>query len=157
MKNIYSLMMLIVSFCINSAMYAQNTKEDSDLTSALKDLNISAKANLKVFKKDLSIEFNMPEEKIDQLMTNKNMQPADVYMTLQVAKQSGKKVDDVADSFEKNKGKGWGAIAKEMGIKPGSKEFHALKDGAKGKSKKMKDDKNKGKGNGKGNGKGKGK
>jgi hypothetical protein len=57
----------------------------------------------------------------------------------------------VVDVYKKNRGKGWGVIAKSLGIKPGSPEFHALKRG---------DDlythKEKGKGKG-GKGKGKGK
>jgi hypothetical protein len=31
--------------------------------------------------------------------------------------------------YKQSKGKGWGVIAKELGIKPGSPEFHALKRG----------------------------
>jgi len=41
--------------------------------------------------------------------------------------------------YQIHQGKGWGAIPKSLGIKPGSKEFHALKkgdlDGGKGKGK----------------------
>lgn len=36
--------------------------------------------------------------------------------------------DTCIDHFGRYKAKGWGAIAKELGIKPGSKEFKALKD-----------------------------
>ena len=41
---------------------------------------------------------------------------------------SGKPVATVVDVYRKNKAKGWGFVAKELGIKPGSKEFKALKD-----------------------------
>ena len=65
----------------------------------------------------------------------------------------GSNIDDVIISYKKNKEKGWGVIAKEMGIKPGSPEFHALK----GKTKTRKDKgKSEGKGKGNGNSKGKG-
>ncbi|HEX9934232.1 MAG TPA: hypothetical protein VGB38_03460, partial [bacterium] len=33
----------------------------------------------------------------------------------------------VMDEYKSGKGKGWGVIAKSLGIKPGSDEFHALK------------------------------
>jgi transketolase len=36
-------------------------------------------------------------------------------------------VYDVYSCYNKNKGKGWGVIAKEMGIKPGSDQFKRLK------------------------------
>jgi hypothetical protein len=138
---------------------------DNELDTALVSINNSAKKNLKDFILDLSKTFNHPLEKLEKMINDYKMEPADAYMTMQVSKQSGKKVEEIAESFSKNRDKGWGVIAKEMGIKPGSKEFHALKDGAKGKDKKMKeekgnqkDDKEKGgKGNGKGNnGKGSG-
>ena len=35
----------------------------------------------------------------------------------------------VKNTYQAHKGKGWGVIAKELGIKPGSREFHALKNG----------------------------
>lgn len=41
----------------------------------------------------------------------------------------GKPVETVYVTYQKNQKKGWGAIAKELGIKPGSKEFHQLKNG----------------------------
>jgi len=31
--------------------------------------------------------------------------------------------------YKSDKGQGWGALAKSLGIKPGSREFHALKRG----------------------------
>ena len=48
-------------------------------------------------------------------------------MAFKLSEMSGKPVPDVVDAYDKNKSKGWGALAKELGIKPGSKEFHALK------------------------------
>jgi hypothetical protein len=38
-------------------------------------------------------------------------------------------MDYVIDQYRSDKGKGWGVLAKTLGIKPGSREFHALKDG----------------------------
>ena len=36
--------------------------------------------------------------------------------------------DEVLGEYKENNGKGWGVIAKNLGIKPGSREFHELKD-----------------------------
>ena len=77
--------------------------------------------------------------------------PGDVYMSFQTAEVIGQPVQTVADAYSKNKGKGWGQIAKDLGIKPGSAEFHAMKNKMKGKKDKGE------KGNGKGKGKGKNK
>jgi hypothetical protein len=53
------------------------------------------------------------------------MAPADVYMAPAVAKISGKPVVEVVQNYKSNNGKGWGVIAKNLGIKPGLKEFKA--------------------------------
>lgn len=140
---------------------AQNTinfsakSGDAELDISLADLNAKAKLDLSVFKKDMSVSFGITEGKLDKFLVT--MQPADVFMSLQIGKLVSKPVDEVVKSYEKNKSKGWGVIAKEMGIKPGSKEFHELKGNAKAKGHGKPDGKGNGGGNGKGNGKGKGK
>ncbi|HYG52991.1 MAG TPA: hypothetical protein VD905_18960 [Flavobacteriales bacterium] len=133
---------------------------DTELDASLSNINAQAKLDLTLFKKDMSVSFGITSGKLDKLLLT--MQPADVYMSLEIGKIVSKPVDIVVASYEKNKSKGWGVIAKEMGIKPGSKEFHALKGKAKDKGnkdgKKDKADKSSasnGKGNGNGNGKGK--
>ncbi|MBZ0158490.1 MAG: hypothetical protein K8I29_20015 [Alphaproteobacteria bacterium] len=85
--------------------------------------------------------------------------PADAYLCLRLAELADRPVELVIREYKANKGRGWGVIAKRLGIKPGSREFHALKentldrgldDHGKGKSKKKDDDGGKGKGKGKG-------
>ncbi len=48
-------------------------------------------------------------------------------MCFRVGQIASQPVEVVTKEYETNKGKGWGVIAKNLGIKPGSKEFHALK------------------------------
>jgi hypothetical protein len=50
-------------------------------------------------------------------------------MVLQLGHMTGRPFEKVYPTYKKNRGKGWGVIAKELGIKPGSPEFHALKRG----------------------------
>ena len=142
---------------------------DTELDVTLNDINKQGSADFKLFRKDLSVGFGVTEGKIDELSVKFKMQPADIYFALELSKQTGKTIDVIAKTYETHKSKGWGVIAKELGIKPGSREFHALKNASKGKNNKMKEKKEKGngggngKGNGnsggagKGNGKGKGK
>jgi hypothetical protein len=54
-------------------------------------------------------------------------EPADAYMVLRLGEMSGRPTDHVMGKYKSCKGKGWGTVAKSLGIKPGSKEFHALK------------------------------
>jgi hypothetical protein len=64
---------------------------------------------------------------------------------------SAKPTDYVITQYKSGKGKGWGALAHSLGIKPGSKEFHELKRGND-----IYDGNKKGKGKSKSKGKGKG-
>ena len=56
--------------------------------------------------------------------------PADAYVVLRLGEMSGRSTEYVLNKHKAGKGKGWGALAKSLGIKPGSKEFKALKSGA---------------------------
>jgi len=53
--------------------------------------------------------------------------PADVYMIIRSAHVTNHPIDSVKKNFMADRGQGWDAITKLLGIKPGSKEFHALK------------------------------
>ncbi len=55
--------------------------------------------------------------------------PADVFMVFQVGQMAHRPPEVVLQTYQAHKGKGWGVVAKELGIKPGSREFHALKNG----------------------------
>ena len=122
---------------------------DVEMDGFLKDVSTKAKENINNFVNDAVQTFNIAKDKVEGLV--KIMDPGDVFMTLQTAQVVNKPVEEVKEAYMKAKDKGWGQIAKDLGIKPGSAEFHALKN-------KMKDKKEKGgNGNGGGNGKGKGK
>jgi hypothetical protein len=106
-----------------------------------------------VFKSDISVNYNITEKKIDYLSAEIGMSAGDIYMTVELAKITHRSVDQVVEVYHVQKGKGWGVIAKELGIKPGSPEFHTLKNNAKSTEKKAGKNNN---GNGKGKEKGKG-
>lgn len=151
MKTIFSLMLLFVAHCATAqttVKFAANSG-DSELDLTLSDMNVTASADFPVFKNEMKLTYNVTEQKIEDLRVKVKMAPADIYMTLELARISGKSVDQVVKVYETNRSKGWGVIAKELGIKPGSKEFHELKGNAKKKNEKVK-----GKGNSGNNGKG---
>ena len=102
-------------------------------------INANAKLDLKTFKIDVSTSHNIPIPKIEEML--QVMEPAEVVLATDIAQISQKPIDEVVTSYKKNKEKGWGVVAKEMGIKPGSPEFHELK----GKTKKQKEKGKKGK------------
>ena len=131
---------------------APNTTGDQEMDGIVKEMNTKAQTDMNAFVNEVSTNCGVPKKNIDE--ATKTMNPGDVYMAAQVAKASNKPFEEVTKSFKANKGKGWGEIAKEMGIKPGSAEFHKMKDAmkAKGNSKGKEHGNNgKGKDHGKGN------
>jgi hypothetical protein len=117
----------------------------------LKDLSIRAEADPSGFRAELATRFTIGNTEINAVLGNVES-PSDAYMVLRLGEMSGKPTDYVIRQYKAGKNKGWGALAKSLGIKPGSGEFHALKSGSD-----LYNGKGNGKGNSKGNGKGKGK
>ena len=112
---------------------------DATFDTTLGDLNAQTKGrNLPGFISNLSLSYNIPRIKIEDLLFKVKMTPADVYITVGLSKITNKPVDVVVGEYKANKGKGWGVIAKKLGIKPGSKEFHDLKKGGSAQLEKVK-------------------
>lgn len=163
MKKIYTLIAVCLTVLLNAQVISFNPKTgDVEMDNVLKDINTKAQADIKAFKDEVSTKFNLAKDKIDGLLNV--MAPGDVFMAAQTAEITHKPIETVTETFKKNKDKGWGVMAKELGIKPGSKEFHELKNKTKEHKGKSKDkgkpegkgkpeDKGKGKPEGKGNGK----
>lgn len=55
--------------------------------------------------------------------------PGDIYFACALAKLAGRPCRYVVEQWERDHGQGWGAMAKRLGIKPGSPQFHQLKRG----------------------------
>lgn len=98
------------------------------LESFLSKLNVQARADMSGFSAKISAQFGVPAPKV-QMVLQSVSQPADAFMVFQLGQFAGLPADRVLTVYEPNRKKGWGAIAKELGIKPGSPEFHALKSG----------------------------
>jgi hypothetical protein len=100
----------------------------SDLDIFIRNLNVEAQADLGAFKVRLSAQFGIPVPRIEAIMASVGT-PGDAYMCFRVGQVASKPIEVVTKEFQRNKGKGWGVIAKNLGIKPGSKEFQELKKG----------------------------
>jgi hypothetical protein len=128
----------------SSSLLAQYNTGNDDLNRMLIRIDTDARVNFGSFKADLSGSYNVTENKIDYLAARIGMSAGDIYMTLEIAKIARVSIDRVVEVYQGNPGKGWGAMAKQLGIKPGSAEFHALKGNA-GKAKGKKGPQGKGK------------
>lgn len=103
------------------------------------NFNVQAQSDPSGFRARIATRFNIGDAQITTVLSN-FPKPADAYVVLLLGEMSGKPIDYVTEQYKQGKGRGWGALAKSLGIKPGSQEFHALKRGDdlyghKGKSK----------------------
>ena len=125
----------------------------------LNNLNVRAEADSSGFRVSLATRFHIGDVEVRTIIGQVG-HASDAYMVLRLGELSHRPFNEVINVYHHNKHKGWGRMAKELGIKPGSKEFHALKRGhdldlgknnqsdkssTKGKNGKNKKKKNKGK------------
>jgi len=94
-----------------------------------RDLNIRAEADPSGFRAQLSTRFKIGDAQVKVVLGNVD-RPADAYMVFRLGEMSSRPVDYVLNKYKTEKSNGWGALAKSLGIKPGSSEFHALKQGS---------------------------
>jgi len=121
----------------------------------IQGFNLQAEAEPQDFRSRLRDRFNLGDMMLDAVLGEVEW-PADAYMLLRLAEMAGLPVERVVKEHKAAKGKGWGALARSLGIKPGSEEFHALKQ-SQDLYGQARNGKGKGKGKSKGKGKGKGK
>lgn len=105
-------------------------KLDGDLNR----INVEAKADFGKFKAEMGTSYNIDESRIDYFHAELRMEPAEIYFALEMSNVTRRPVDDIVRVYSDNRGNGWGQIAKQLGIKPGSAEFHALKGKVKNKA-----------------------
>jgi len=98
------------------------------LEAFLRNVNIQARADINGFAVKVSAQFGVPEAQV-RVVLGKVSEPADAFMVFQLGQMARQPTDTVMRLYKSGKGRGWGVLAKELGIKPGSAEFHALKSG----------------------------
>ncbi|MES2798539.1 MAG: hypothetical protein V4638_00860 [Bacteroidota bacterium] len=125
---------------------------DSKLDADLKEINVAAKKDLTSFKANLATTYSSSKDQVNAFFAA-GMEPSDVVISYEIMNIAQKKPEDVIRVFKADKSKGWGEMAKELGIKPGSAEFHKLKEATGKKNPKAKG-KSKGKAKGKSDDKG---
>jgi hypothetical protein len=129
----------------------------------LDNLNVMAKADSSGFSVRLATRFHIGDAQIQTVIGNVGS-PSDAYMVLRLGELSHRPINEVINVYHAHPKNGWGAMAKDLGIKPGSREFHALKrghdmddahdhGGDRGRGQEHPSDKHHGKGGGMGKGK----
>ncbi|MBM9614813.1 hypothetical protein JWJ90_11010 [Desulfobulbus rhabdoformis] len=152
---------VLLTLCVSVAL---GSPARADLSSFLYELNVQARGNHQDYGLRLSSQFGVALPNVELLLRSVSS-PADAFMCLQISQMLGVPPQRVLRTYQQNRGQGWGRIAQQMGIKPGSANFHALKQGnftlkqVKGRNPEYPEyqgSRNPGKGQGKGQGKGHG-
>ena len=99
----------------------------ADLDAYLEELSISARGDQVQFTARLGARFDLPAGEVELVLSNVD-RPADAFLVLWLGEKSHQSRERVLEVYRHQKG-GWGAIARELGIKPGSQTFHDLKAG----------------------------
>jgi len=102
---------------------------DPALDSVLDTINLLFNDEPDYYVDQIVYETQAPPVIVREYIVERHYAPADVYMIGELAQASGQPFATVASRFDANRGRGWGVIAKDLGIKPGSAQFHALKNG----------------------------
>ncbi len=122
-------MALAVGIVVPLAAQIAFRSGDGELDGVLNSLNIEAVAQVGPFTADLSVSYGVPQPQIQGWISKDRLQPAEAFLVLELARISRRKPDAVLVLYKKNRGAGWGAVARSLGIKPGSPQFKALKAG----------------------------
>jgi hypothetical protein len=117
----FALSLCILLFCAGAAM-----AEGLDVF--VDNLNAQAVADRNGAVASVGSHFGVPFSDVE-LIAGTVGSLADAFMVLQLGRWTGLSRDRIMNEYGSKKGQGWGAIAKDLGIKPGSAEFHALKNG----------------------------
>ncbi|MBI5197388.1 MAG: hypothetical protein HZA19_02145 [Nitrospirae bacterium] len=94
----------------------------------LNNLNIQAEADSSGYQISLATRFHIGDAEVTAVIGNVD-RLSDAYMIFRLGELSHRPVGEVIKVYRANGKKGWGVIAQSLGIKPGSGEFHALKQG----------------------------
>ena len=100
---------------------------DAFVDTQLGDINVFARGNTDGFIDDVVVSFGAPRYLVRDYYLDRRWAPGDIYYACALAHQLGRPCLEILNIYERDHGQGWGAIAKRLGIKPGSPAFHALK------------------------------
>lgn len=95
----------------------------------LNDVNRYGSRYREPFVNEMVRYYGAPRDLVTDLLVTRNWAPGDVYYACSIAQVLGRPCRYVVDEWDRDHGQGWGNVAKRLGIKPGSAEFHRLKRG----------------------------
>jgi hypothetical protein len=114
--------------CLCLCLLCSGTAFADGLDTFLDNLNVQGTANRSGFVTSISSHFGVPYSDVEMIVGTTGSL-ADAFMIFQLGRMTGFSRDRIMGVYGSSKGRGWGVMAQELGIKPGSEQFHALKRG----------------------------
>jgi len=124
--------LLALAVTTADAQYAygyESRTGDPTLDAVLDTINLLFNDEPDYYVEQIVYETQAPPVIVREYILERHNAPADVYMIGELAQSSGLPFSVVAQRFDADRTRGWGVIAQDLGIKPGSPQFHALKNG----------------------------
>lgn len=118
----------VLAFSLAASLLGLVPVAHADLNGFLASVHKQALSDIQKFNNHLSKQFGIPVPDVEAIVRSVP-KPEDAFMILQLSQMSHKSPEMVMEKYQQNRSKGWGNLAKELGIKPGSREFHDLKRG----------------------------
>lgn len=114
--------------CLCLCLLCAATAQAEGLDTFLDNLNVQGTANRNGFVTSVSSHFGVPYSDVEMIVGTTGSL-ADAFMIFQLGRMTGLSRDRIMGVYGTKRGLGWGVMAQELGIKPGSEQFHALKRG----------------------------
>jgi hypothetical protein len=114
---------LKVLFVVCIAFFLVSSAAVADDFDWVRDFNIKAEADPSGFRARLAARFKIGNVEVNTVIRSVE-KPADAYMVLRLGEMSNQPTEKVIEKYKSGKDKGWGALGKSLGIKPGSKELN---------------------------------
>jgi hypothetical protein len=118
----------LVMLSLATLLLGMTSAARADLNSFLRSVNQRAIADAQNFNEMLGRQFGVPVPDVEAIVRSVP-DPADAFMIFQLGQMAHVEPAVVQQRYQRHRGQGWGRLAQDLGIKPGSPEFQALKRG----------------------------
>ena len=122
-KNMRQFKVLLLLIAISCSMFAQDR-----LSLFIGSANKYASVELSDYRKRLCIEYNTPNNLLDDYYRQCGRDWGNVGLALEIAKTSGRHMRDVCDYYKRYHRHGWDRVLIEIGIRPGSVYYNPFYD-----------------------------
>lgn len=122
-KNMRQFKVLLLFIAISCSMFAQDR-----LSLFIGRANKYASVELSDYRKRLCIEYNTPNNLLDDYYRQCGRDWGNVGLALEIAKTSGRHMRDVCDYYKRYHRHGWDRVLIEIGIRPGSVYYNPFYD-----------------------------